>query len=689
MTARWKRLGLLLCLCTLLSLEGCAMLNVEGEIVSVKPALQLLSMPPYEDVEAQAEEAKEAAAPLRIDLWLDASQLMGGINESPDSLYPHTSRKYRQGGFHYRFDGQVGWYEQVLRTLLSVAGESQTRLLRVGNERLPDSFLQGMGLSFADAEEARSLRRDMLTYAVDPMPDIFEGFSSESMEDSFYSLGSPQANQTARFSGKNAELLENPTKLSLMNDALNAQIEAFDTEGADLSALSAVGDDLDSPLLYALSNLDLSRLSVITCDPATLRKLSGNAADGSPQAYLQQVLEERGIFDRGLSVGLYALQLDFLGEMTSFGAADFSDPLIWGRLNYNSRSKSPDAALPMPRILLMLVIGGDSQVRSYTDTLTMLLSNNITGLRGPQEGQLSYTRNGQTITQQPFSFWLKYTEIKRPSAGYYTQHTQGAALSVSNGTVTPEGELFTASLATEEASPSTLTFSWPAASLPDGLSLDISRLSNLKAEVIDSLLLSEVAANSPNTIVTQTSGTQSIALRDKLYLFKRQTTPFAKHPEQNPFTLSSVALSNDGAVLEATIEVNQALLKPGYYRLRLSADSVGEQFEWPEVSWAQDGGSSLSTVITNEQINEWESFSAVLTRYARASSTIPRQFDHAWGGYTDKAYKGTVIPDFPPVYLAPHLSELLSQLRTAARPGTSPYLRCVFDVFVDAQEQAN
>jgi len=41
------------------------------------------------------------------------------------------------------------------------------------------------------------------------------------------------------------------------------------------------------------------------------------------------------------------------------------------------------------------------------------------------------------------------------------------------------------------------------------------------------------------------------------------------------------------------------------------------------------------------------------------------------------------VPDFPPVMLAPGLSELVSQLQDAAHPGTTPYIRYVFDLFVD------
>lgn len=69
---------------------------------------------------------------------------MGGINIHEESVYPHFSRKYREGGFHYRYGSQVGMYEGVLRCLLAAAEGSRVRVLRAGNERLPDEALQAL-----------------------------------------------------------------------------------------------------------------------------------------------------------------------------------------------------------------------------------------------------------------------------------------------------------------------------------------------------------------------------------------------------------------------------------------------------------------------------------------------------------------------------------------------------------------
>ncbi|MEG2481556.1 MAG: hypothetical protein RSB06_05955, partial [Clostridia bacterium] len=101
-----KKLCLLLLCCALFCLCSCSVLAPVDVPASAAPNLHLLAMPPYEDQELPAAPA-QSADPLRVDLWLDASQLMGGINPNQNSLYPHSSRKYREGGFHYRYENTV------------------------------------------------------------------------------------------------------------------------------------------------------------------------------------------------------------------------------------------------------------------------------------------------------------------------------------------------------------------------------------------------------------------------------------------------------------------------------------------------------------------------------------------------------------------------------------------------------
>ena len=242
---------LAVCLLALMLLTGCSRWKVEGRTVEASPSLELLSMPAYEETaEIVSATVSSEEGPLRVDVWLDASQVMGGVNEHEDSIYPRASAKYRQGGFHYRYQDQVGWYENVLKDVLTAAEGSRTRLLRAGNERLTDDFLRSQGFDGTE-EQLRSFRRDLLTYAVDPMPDVFSAFSSEKMTDSFYALGSPLMNQMERFAGDGGALLENPGRVEQMSKALQDFIAAFHQKKQEPPAeYSAVEKDDDSPLFY-------------------------------------------------------------------------------------------------------------------------------------------------------------------------------------------------------------------------------------------------------------------------------------------------------------------------------------------------------------------------------------------------------------------------------------------------------
>ena len=667
------------CLLALALLTGCSRWKVEGRTVEASPALELLSMPAYEETaEAVPAAVSSEAETLRVDVWLDASQVMGGVNEHEDSIYPRASAKYRQGGFHYRYQDQVGWYENVLKDVLAAAEGSRTRLLRAGNERLTDGFLRSQGFDGTE-KQLRSFRRDLLTYAIDSMPDVFSGFSSEKMTDSFYALGSPLMNQMERFAGDGGELLENPGRVEQMSQALQDFVAAFHQKKQEPPAeYSAVEKDDDSPLFYALQNLDTSRLSVITCDPAALRRLTGTEVSGTPVDYLEEILQERGIFDQGLMVGLYAMQLDYMGQMTSFGAADFAEPLLWGRPDY-AENRTTQGAMPMPRILLMLAVGQPEQVRAYTEKLNALLDADasLQGTRGPEKGQLCYTAHGETVTQEPFSFFYEYTEIQRPSAGLYTQRADGFTVQTEQETVSRENGLYTVRLTGREGREE-INLRWPLQAVEGAETLDLSQLTGTSVRAIDSLLLDSVLPNTPETAEDSREDRQILILRDKRYVFVRQNDPFADGKEENPFALTEIRWNREKGQLEANLQVDCAKLKSGYYRLEVETSLSSKQILWPKVEWID----RLGTEITNSQISTWESFTQHLYRCGQRLKNVPKQFDHAWGPATSKPYQDVAIPDFPPVYRALHLQELVQQLREGANVENVPLIRCVFDVFV-------
>ena len=632
------------------------------------PDLRLLVQPAYEEPAPAKEESEAAASAIRLDLWLDGSQTMGGVNPNEKSMYPHSSRKYREGGFHYRYQQETGMYETVLRCMLSSVEGSRVRLLRYGNERLPDDYLLNHIKRDATAEELRSLRRDMLTYAIDPLPSILEGFSAEKMTDSFYSLGTPQMN---RISMLNRRLLENPDYASSMEQTLEQQIHAI-SRGYD-DSLTAIGDDGDYPLLYALKNLDLSRLSVITCDPASIRRLTQTDDNGDARALVQELLTERGVFENGLAAGLYAFTLDYMGQIISFANADFSEPLLWGRLNYNNYTGKTEGHLVMPRTLLALVIGHQEQVDTFAAAFEKQLaaSDTLKIPRGPQKGELTYTRNGQTVVQEPFGFRYDSLTVSRAAVEPITQQTEGVTLTAAVP-VTKSGSLHTVALAPVDGlqPDRTLTLNLPVSETAGSMTLNAEQLTNVQLSVENALLLTAALPNHPSTVIPEEA--QTIALRDKIYVFTLQ---------QAECPVRCKELSYDGNTLTIQLEVAGEKLQNGYYRIHLTADLPGESLTWNTPAWVN----KRSTTFTNEQVAAWEAFTEVLSRYERNRNYVPVPFQHAWGDAKNTSYRGETVPEFPPVTLAPGLSALVSQLQAAAHPHTMPYLSFVFDLFVTNQ----
>ncbi|MBE5801726.1 MAG: hypothetical protein E7319_05490 [Clostridiales bacterium] len=674
-----KRLRFFLCLLVLLCLCGCSLLppaQPSGRL----PDLRQLSMPAFEETIFSSAGEGGQNAPLQVDLWLDASQVMGGINPVQDSLYPHKGVKYREGGFHYRYENQVGWYENLLRDMLSAAEGSRVRILRAGNERISDQLLLSSGLAASDDPALlRSLRRDLLTYAIDPMPTVFTAFSGESMQDSFYSPFSPQMNRIAQFAQDGGVLLENPGKTDEMDALLTSVVASYNPKKPE-ETLPLLLTDRNNPLTYALDNLDPSRLSVITCDPATFRRLSTTAADGSTIAFIQEAVEERGIFDKGLAVGLYAFQLDYLGQMTAITDADLSQPLIWGRMDYNQSKNKLMGVLPMPRILLTLVVGSPAHVTAFTGALNAALDTDsaLRGLRGPEKGQLTYSKDGQTVTQQPFSFAYEYTLLRRHAVEPYTLRSPGMTMTLSEGVLLEDTALPTVALPYEEGASGQreITVSWPLEQLEGGLSLDPAQLSSLKAEGIASLVLTRTEPNLPTALPEP--GVQTLTLRDTLYHFA-----YTQENVSLPCTAKSLRISDDGSTLLASFTLDNSQLKPGYYRLRLTADIAGDQLTWPQVEWV----SRLNATITNEQISSWQLIADALSLNHRKGGNIPNRFTHAWGEDSGSTYRDVLIPDCPPVYAAPRLLELFTQLQSAAETESTPFICCELDLFVAPAEQ--
>ncbi len=409
-------------------LTGCDLAAEPAAIQAAGPNLGLLSLPAYDDPGSEGTGGTATAADnLLVDLWLDGTQNMGGINTNAESMYPHYGNKYREGGFHYHYGTQAGWYESLLGDFLAAAGDTRVRVLRYGNEAMPAAMLAESGLAMADAAATASVFRDLHTVAQAADAGLFRNMSGEDMGGSFYALGSPV--WLNRLSALSAAALENPGLAENMAAALAAQAEGL--AAGDGSCLLDAGVNQEQCALYvALQNIDTRKLSVITADPASMRKMAGADESGAPVAYYEQLLREAGVFDRGLCVGVLDFQLDYMGQLASFTTATLAEPLLWGRVIQEDSKQAVKYLGVMPRRMLTLVIGSRARVDGYIARLAEAIDadRSLKGLRGPQNGELTYTANGQTVAQQPFTFEWNHTVIARPGMGLYTQRTEGAAL---------------------------------------------------------------------------------------------------------------------------------------------------------------------------------------------------------------------------------------------------------------------
>ena len=680
-----KRAALLLVLAAaLFALSGCAALKTlvgdaaPATSAAAGPNLNLLDLPAYDDPDASDTGVSASGAEyMPVDLWLDATQTMGGIDTNDVSMYPHTGKKYREGGFHYRYGAQTGWYESLLRDFLAAAGETRVRALRFGNETMPDAFLASYGLSADSDEAAASIWRDLHTVATDANERLFSQFSAEDMAGSFYSLGSPA--WLNRQQALDPTALENPALAPAMDAALSAQTLAI-SEGQSGFVLDGGADGAACAFLTALRNIDASRLSVITVDPAAMRKLAGSDASGKPLAYYEQALRDLGVFDRGLCVGVLDFQLDYLGQMSTFTTAALSEPLVWGRVILDEKKQTFERLGVMPRRLITLVIGTRARVNALIERLGEAIDSDRTlkGLRGPENGELTYAAEGETVTQQPFAFEWNHTVIARPGMGYYTQHTEGSALSVAgadDAEPTQAGtgadglpQLTLTADANGTMPDAELTVRLPVEKSADGATLDVSHLTGARIQPVVSLLLAQTLPNTPANAADRSG--QTIAYRDALYRFTLGA-------EADAFTLESVV--REGDELVCRIDVHGDRLKSGFYRLLLAADATGDQVAWETVPWI-DGEHSVSAAVTDAEVYAWETFAAAATEYDRDTKGLPKMFQHAWGPYTDKLYHGLRVPDFPPVYRSVGLSELVGQIRAAAASDTSPLIRYAFEL---------
>ncbi len=369
---------------------------------------------------------------------------------------------------------------------------------------------------------------------------------------------------------------------------------------------------------------------MITVDPASVRKTTGADAQGRPVAYYEQLLEELGVFDKGLCVGILDFQLDYMGQMSTVSTAAFSEPLAWGHLLLDDNKQASTALGVLPRRMLTLVIGTRARVDGFIQSLSAAIDADasLKGLRGVSSDELAYAANGATVITEPFGFEWNATVVARPSVGYYSQHTDGASIAADDASAVQAGENGVAliSLSPDEDGRQpdrTVTVRFPLAANAAGAALDVNGLSDAGVSTRATVLLSQTLPNTPeNLAAAAAAGQEAVAYRDRLYLFSRETD------DGGAFTLRGIDVDNGELV--ATVAVDGGALRPGYYRLRLTADATADQVAWENVPWI-DGTQSVSASVTDADVYAWETFAAAITKYDRDAKGLPKMFRNAWG----------------------------------------------------------
>jgi len=439
--------------------------------------------------------------------------------------------------------------------------------------------------------------------------------------------------------------------------------------------------------------MDLDRLNVIPFDPAGLRRMSGT--DGV--RYVASLLRDKGVFNKGLCIGMYAFQLDYMGQMGTIGPANLMEPLIWGRpiLKRGTQTGEIDYIAAMPRILLALVIGSEERVAAYMGRLSLLLEadpllmDTEEARRGPRnKDDFRYRVNGVEESAGSFVFQKWETVFIRPKLGFYSQEYEGTSLELdpSLGFVTEANGFRTVTLLPDEHGglrDGEIILRIPL-ELPEGaVQFDLPHYGQPWLEIPTTLLFEKALPQQSDDAPEKTETEQTIPFRGQWYVFALESDPYKDIGAMPPFQLSSVVEpSEGGASLVCTIEVNAALLKEGYYRLRICTDTTGQEIRLEDVAWI-DGENSINATLTNNDIILWETFTQAVAEKERSLKRLPSSFRYVWGPYDKDTYQGLPIPDAPPLDRAIGLIELVNQIREAAMDQQEPHVRYVFDVFIN------
>jgi hypothetical protein len=616
----------------LLSLTGCA-----AQDSALRPDMRLLAdaWSPIADADGGSGGRPQGPtrAGINVDIWLDATPNVGGINLAEgDSVFDGMKKDDTvSGGFQYKDDKSEDppkpFYLSVLRSFLTTAAGSRVvRVLRYNDEIFPDAFLAEQGV-VSDAEAAskpdvlRSVRRDLMTYAVNPNLDLFD-----QPNDAFYSVGNrANSRMEAVVSAGVPGYPENPGRLENMGKVQEERVRIgeaagfqgdYDLRAGGLTAaplryadfrLDMQDEPAASPLYYALDNMRLDHLNVSTCDTLGLKPveaLSGNEEEGK-FAYIQlyqELLQSRGVFSKErLQVEFIAVNLDYCGFISQVYGRTLAEPFRWGRSvsdtvkdkKRTSRKEIDKRFVVAPRPILILLIGPKEAVEKYKGDLQnrwdadgLFQQERARNWRRKMKiesdtGPVEFSYGGIVQPLIPFSFDSVFHTVAQTGVEAYdigddytltlrdsrTGQTQPARREGDWNllTIHPDDQgRYAGDLG--NTTPYAIELSVEAPPLQNDAEITAEMVQGAEARVIRQLTLApgDASENAPG------GEPVVIAVRDKKYVYSLREGTEA---EGSPFRMAtgSPRLKNGRYVFEIAVN-GGAELQPGYYRIQVRAD---------------------------------------------------------------------------------------------------------------------
>lgn len=417
---------------------------------------------PAEEAEASGSSDAGPGPQYVLDLWLDASPNMVGISPfDAEDNFRRGGDGYGKwmGGYFYTASAsgsggkitQEGWAPYLLNLLYGkeVTDIGSVRILRYAAETMLSQDQLAVLQESHPGSDTRALIRDTLTYHVirNNSENHFAFFRNLVRTGGKLDpgAGNPYALSECFFQPNNAKY-NNRTVLDKSNTGKNADSDVdWQRETADAALLeeadllidaayqnhhqkvlaNAPSDSASSVeqdyLFYVLNAMDPSRLNAVVVDTLGLPEIDHT------DLYSQRIREMIDHNNGDLGVGFMAFQLDYAGKIATIGGRTLENGFLWGYENMYKTQNGNNTQIrwgfvqPMPRPLLLLVVGPQAQVDKYVSTLSghlereMQEGHELYGMRGEPAGRVDSSYEivdtfkflGESFTSPLFQFRYK------------------------------------------------------------------------------------------------------------------------------------------------------------------------------------------------------------------------------------------------------------------------------------------